>query len=93
MFFFLGEQKNKMVGKKIDISKNIYIKYKYMPPLLKLWERWWHWIVLASFIFSLCLTAHRLPLNATTQLIPFMPSKPELGNVPATITYDYFTVF
>jgi hypothetical protein len=38
------------------------------------------------------LTAHRLPFNATAQLTPFIPSKPELGYVPAIISYDYYGV-
>jgi predicted tellurium resistance membrane protein TerC len=58
----------------------------------KFWDRYWRLIVLAAFIISLCITAVSLPFNATTQMKPFIASKPELGSVPLIFKYDYYVV-
>jgi hypothetical protein len=48
--------------------------------------------VVAAFLVSFLLIAHRLPFNATTQLVPFNVKQLDYGYAPSIIKYDYYMV-
>jgi hypothetical protein len=56
------------------------------------WQKLWLPLVVLAFLCSFCMTAHRLPFNATAQFVPLVDTDPSAGYTPAVVKYDYYFV-